>query len=349
MSALASIQGGQDFYTHAVHCEVLKEHPEALGFLRRGDRIRTCDLRFWRPTHHQLCYAPMYSVMEEPPLSGILVSGGGSSFLSLSGPTPWAPGRRRLVGWGSAWQFRHTGAPSATGCAILSRTCCYLRLGGPPGACHIVVAFRKDVRSCVVRPDTRTVPVPRGVAQGVCFKIFYSQAIPSLSPSRYQPYSPSTSSTYGPSPCCLTSAHVAYRGSSWSGCGATTGAGGGAVVGVGGMVVGATVADAGAGEDEADDSEATTPEIVGMTLSWPEPKTLAAQQQTRTNVTATPRAMSQGRIDGFSFTSDRLARLGRLVGGSPHQGARTDGGDGPKRNLPHGDMPVGQGRGNSYA
>jgi hypothetical protein len=75
------------------------------------------------------------------------------------------------------------------------------------------------------------------------------------------------------------------------------------VVGVGGMVVGATVADAGAGEDVADDSEATTPEIVGMTLSWPEPKTLAAQQQTRTNATATPRAMSQGRIDGFSFTS----------------------------------------------
>lgn len=33
--------------------------PRRTGGPGMGGRVRTCDLRFWRPTHHQLCYAHM--------------------------------------------------------------------------------------------------------------------------------------------------------------------------------------------------------------------------------------------------------------------------------------------------
>jgi hypothetical protein len=31
------------------------------NFRSRGDRTRTCNPRFWRPVHYQLCYSPSVS------------------------------------------------------------------------------------------------------------------------------------------------------------------------------------------------------------------------------------------------------------------------------------------------
>jgi hypothetical protein len=47
---------------HAIHCGVLNVHvPPACWAVRRGDRTRTCNLRFWRPALNQLSYTPMRS------------------------------------------------------------------------------------------------------------------------------------------------------------------------------------------------------------------------------------------------------------------------------------------------
>lgn len=54
-----------------------------------------------------------------------------------------------------------------------------------------MVASRKDVGSFVVRPDKKNRTPTYGCRQAPFLKIFYSQAMPSLSPSRYQVYSTS--------------------------------------------------------------------------------------------------------------------------------------------------------------
>lgn len=56
--------------------------PQFPGLTRWGDRIRTCNLRFWRPTLNQLSYTPISSY-EEAALSGFRMGGFKISDLEL--------------------------------------------------------------------------------------------------------------------------------------------------------------------------------------------------------------------------------------------------------------------------
>ena len=152
--------------------------------------------RLCLPLHHSdssvfFCLERLLSARTSLRRSRPLVLGpvGGSSFLScvaLHHGLLVEGDRSAGVARGSIAQPQHD-VLQLLGCCPEHRQ--LLQLGGSSGACHTALASRKGVHSRVARPYEKNRTPTQGCAQGPFLKIFYSQTIPSLSPSRYQAYS----------------------------------------------------------------------------------------------------------------------------------------------------------------
>ena len=90
--------------SYAIRCGVLnhRSHRPKSGE-SRGDRARTCNLRFWRPLRYQLRHTPMKLARIGPDTRKPPDPGSGRAALSLGGFTPakatcpaWARSRSRL-------------------------------------------------------------------------------------------------------------------------------------------------------------------------------------------------------------------------------------------------------------